>query len=76
MTYAAKIEELITQRDALWAEIEACRVDAERYRWLREAEGAHAAYSAAYFNAKTPAEFDADIVSAMLAERLAHSQKL
>jgi hypothetical protein len=38
MTYAAKIEELIAERDKLRAELAELRRDAERYRWLRDAE--------------------------------------
>jgi hypothetical protein len=37
-------------------DLESLRKDAARYRWLRDCEDAHAAYSAAFFNAG--AEFD------------------
>lgn len=36
MNFSSKIEELISQRDALLAEVKALRRDAERYRLLRQ----------------------------------------
>jgi hypothetical protein len=39
--------------------------DAARYRWLRDNYGAHAAYSAAWFNQNDPALFDSDIDAEM-----------
>ena len=47
------------------AEIAALRVDAERYRWLRDADGSHSIFSALYFNAQTRDEIDAGIDAAM-----------
>ena len=39
--------------------------DAERYRWLRDEEGAHAIFSALYFNTQTPEQLDAELDAAI-----------
>ena len=39
--------------------------DAERYRWLRDEEGAHAIFSALYFNTQTPEQLDGELDAAI-----------
>ncbi len=41
------------------------RKDAERYRWLRDEDGAFEAFTAAYYNAKSPADIDAALDAAI-----------
>lgn len=45
-------------------ELEALRKDAERYRWLRNEDGALDSFTAAYFNTSTAEELDAAIDAA------------
>jgi hypothetical protein len=47
------------------AELLALRKDAERWRWLRDEEGAHDIFSALYFNTQTPEQLDAELDSAI-----------
>lgn len=51
--------------NALYAECQKLRKDAERYRWLRDEDGAFEAFTAAYYNAKAPADIDAALDAAM-----------
>lgn len=41
------------------------RKDADRWRWLRDEEGAHAIFSALYFNTQTPEQLDAEVDAAI-----------
>ena len=50
-------------------ELAALRKDAERYRWLRDEEGAHAIFSALYFNTQTPEQLDAELDAAIARTR-------
>ncbi len=42
-------------------QIIALRKDAERYRWLRDEDGAFDTFAAAYYNASGPADIDAAV---------------
>lgn len=53
--------------EALHADLLALRQDAERYRWLRDDEGALDKFTAYYWNTKTSAELDAALDAAMAA---------
>ena len=47
------------------ADVMALRKDAERYRFLRDVDGAFEAFTAAYYNAEAPADIDSAIDSAI-----------
>lgn len=52
---------IVAKIDALRQECETLRKDAERYRWLRDEDGAFDAFTVAYYNASGPAEIDAAV---------------
>lgn len=70
--YAARevARAVAAERERCAAEMEALRVDALRYRWLRDDAGASAVFSAAYWNTDTPADFDAAIDAELDPQRL------
>lgn len=61
MRAGAQINALQANERRLIDELAALRKDAERYRWLRDEDGAFDAFTAAYYNASGPADIDAAV---------------
>lgn len=64
---ACRIEADTDELEDLRTKCEALRKDAERYRWLRDADGALSVFTSAYFNTQTAGELDASVDASIAA---------